>query len=109
MAFEEGGERIQDLKLICDKASEVATLFDTDGILVRFMNSTVEGNGIRCAACMQACSVLHTGGPAHAPAARPALDVLRRVAACARSHVPARHTGRQGMWARCCPRFSTPA
>ena len=26
---------------------QVATLFDDDGILIRFMNSTVEGNGIR--------------------------------------------------------------
>jgi len=29
------------------QVSEVATLFDDDGILVRFMNSNVEGNGIR--------------------------------------------------------------
>jgi len=29
---------------------QVATLFDDDGILVRFMNSGVEGNGIRSAA-----------------------------------------------------------
>jgi hypothetical protein len=29
---------------------QVATLFDDDGILVRFMNSPVEGNGIRSAA-----------------------------------------------------------
>jgi len=27
--------------------SEVATLFDDDGILVRFMNSDVQGNSIR--------------------------------------------------------------
>lgn len=47
MAFEENGERIDDLKMIAQKVSEVATLFDDDGILVRFMNSTVEGNGIR--------------------------------------------------------------
>lgn len=26
---------------------QVATLFDDDGILIRFMNSTVEGNGVR--------------------------------------------------------------
>jgi len=47
MAFEENGERIEDLKMIAQKVSEVATLFDDDGILVRFMNSNVEGNGIR--------------------------------------------------------------
>jgi hypothetical protein len=33
--------------LSCCQVSEVATLFDDDGILVRFMNSNVEGNGIR--------------------------------------------------------------
>lgn len=38
MVFEERGERIDDLKLILSKVSEVATLFDDDGILVRFMN-----------------------------------------------------------------------
>ncbi|KAK9804310.1 hypothetical protein WJX72_006229 [[Myrmecia] bisecta] len=47
MVFEENGERIDDLKLILGKVSEVATLFDDDGILVRFMNSPVQGNGIR--------------------------------------------------------------
>jgi len=47
MAFEENGERIEDLKMIAQKVSEVATLFDDDGILVRFMNSDVQGNGIR--------------------------------------------------------------
>jgi hypothetical protein len=50
MAFEENGERIDDLKMIAQKVSEVATLFDDDGILVRFMNSPVEGNSIRCGA-----------------------------------------------------------
>ena len=47
MAFEEGGERIQDLKLMVGRVADVATLFDDDGILVRFMNGTTEGNGIR--------------------------------------------------------------
>lgn len=47
MIFEEGGERIADLKLILAKVAEVATLFDDDGIVVRFMNSRTEGNGIR--------------------------------------------------------------
>lgn len=50
MAFEDGGERIEDLKVILGRVAEVATLFDDDGILVRFMNSSVEGNGIRSAA-----------------------------------------------------------
>ncbi|KIZ02628.1 hypothetical protein MNEG_5332 [Monoraphidium neglectum] len=50
MAFEDNGERIEDLKLILGRVAEVATLFDDDGILVRFMNSPVEGNGIRSAA-----------------------------------------------------------
>ena len=35
MAFEEGGERIDDLKLILSRASEITTKFDSDGILVR--------------------------------------------------------------------------
>ncbi|DBA79815.1 hypothetical protein WJX77_002304 [Trebouxia sp. C0004] len=47
MIFEEGGERIDDLKLILAKVAEVATLFDDDGIVVRFMNSPIQGNGIR--------------------------------------------------------------
>lgn len=47
MAFEEGGERINDLKLMVGRVADVATMFDDDGILVRFMNGTLEGNGIR--------------------------------------------------------------
>jgi len=47
MQFEENGERIQDMKLIVSKAAFAASLFDTDGIEVRFMNSTVQGNNIR--------------------------------------------------------------
>ncbi|KAK9799327.1 hypothetical protein WJX73_002748 [Symbiochloris irregularis] len=47
MAFEENGERIQDLKVILQRAAEVTCLFDDDGIQVRFMNGSVEGNGIR--------------------------------------------------------------
>ncbi|KAF6254656.1 hypothetical protein COO60DRAFT_296043 [Scenedesmus sp. NREL 46B-D3] len=46
MAFEENGERIDDLKLIGSKVAEIATLFDDDGILVRFMNANTEGNGV---------------------------------------------------------------
>ena len=38
MVFEEGGERIQDLKVILGRVAEVATMFDDDGIVIRFMN-----------------------------------------------------------------------
>lgn len=49
MRAEENGERIDDLKLILERAAGVSTLFDDDGISVRFMNSQCEGNGIRSA------------------------------------------------------------
>ena len=39
MQFEENGERIQDLKLISSRVAYAASLFDDDGIQVRFMNS----------------------------------------------------------------------
>jgi len=39
MQFEEGGERIKDLKLILERVASVATLFDDDGISLRFMNA----------------------------------------------------------------------
>jgi len=39
MQFEENGERIDDLKLILDRVAFAATLFDDDGIEVRFMNA----------------------------------------------------------------------
>ncbi|KAI9780091.1 MAG: hypothetical protein M1835_004557 [Candelina submexicana] len=39
MQFEENGERIQDLKLILSRVAYAASLFDDDGIQVRFMNS----------------------------------------------------------------------
>lgn len=38
MRFEENGERIQDLKLILNRVAYASTLFDTDGIQLRFMN-----------------------------------------------------------------------
>ncbi|KAK5113765.1 hypothetical protein LTR85_010782 [Meristemomyces frigidus] len=38
MSFEEGGERIKDLQLIMQRVAFAATLFDDDGIDVRFMN-----------------------------------------------------------------------
>ncbi|KAL2918934.1 hypothetical protein HK105_201768 [Polyrhizophydium stewartii] len=47
MVFEEDGSRIDDLKFILAKAAEVMTLFDDDGVQVRFMNSNVIGEGIR--------------------------------------------------------------
>jgi hypothetical protein len=40
MEFEEGGERKQDLKLILSRVAYAASLFDDDGIQVRFMNMT---------------------------------------------------------------------
>ncbi|GAA5903059.1 uncharacterized protein JCM6883_002678 [Sporobolomyces salmoneus] len=47
MAFEEGGSRIDDLKLIVSRVAFAASLFDDDGIEVRFMNSRIEGNGLK--------------------------------------------------------------
>lgn len=38
MSFEEGGERIKDLQLILTRVAFAATLFDEDGVDVRFMN-----------------------------------------------------------------------
>jgi uncharacterized protein YegL len=63
MAFEENGERIDDLKLIGNKVSEVATMFDDDGVLVRFMNSNTQGNSVRSAADVGAllASVQYSG------------------------------------------------
>ncbi|KAK9248161.1 hypothetical protein V1506DRAFT_453300, partial [Lipomyces tetrasporus] len=46
MAFEENGERIDDLKLIISRIAFAAALFDNDGIEVRFMNSPIQGNGV---------------------------------------------------------------
>lgn len=42
-----GGERIKDLKAILSRVCEVATLFDDDGLSVRFMNSKLEGNHVK--------------------------------------------------------------
>lgn len=39
MTLNEGGERIEDLKLIMQRAVKVATLFDDDGISIRFLNN----------------------------------------------------------------------
>ncbi|SCZ94689.1 BZ3500_MvSof-1268-A1-R1_Chr12-3g04047 [Microbotryum saponariae] len=55
MAFEEGGTRIDDLKVVISRCAYATSLFDFDGIQVRFMKSVlrswhdrsrVEGNGI---------------------------------------------------------------
>ncbi|KAK9461157.1 uncharacterized protein V1516DRAFT_675153 [Lipomyces oligophaga] len=47
MAFEENGERIEDLKLILGRVAFASSLLDADGIQVRFMNSSTEGNNVR--------------------------------------------------------------
>ena len=47
MQFEENGERLKDLKIVLGYAAYAASLFDDDGIQVRFMNSDVQGNNIR--------------------------------------------------------------
>jgi hypothetical protein len=39
MQFEENGERIKDLRLILERVASVATIFDDDGISLRFMNA----------------------------------------------------------------------
>ncbi|POY73100.1 hypothetical protein BMF94_3938 [Rhodotorula taiwanensis] len=46
MAFEENGSRIDDAKLIVSRVATAATLFDTDGISVFFLNSRTVGNNI---------------------------------------------------------------
>ncbi|KIV87825.1 hypothetical protein PV11_03345 [Exophiala sideris] len=47
MQFEENGERIDDLKLILSRVAHATSLFDEDGIQIRFMNSQEQGNNIR--------------------------------------------------------------
>lgn len=42
MQFEEGGERIKDLKLILERVASVTTMFDDDGISLRFMNANYQ-------------------------------------------------------------------
>jgi len=46
MRFEEGGSRIDDLKLVLGRVAFATSLFDTDGINVRFMNSNEQGDHI---------------------------------------------------------------
>jgi hypothetical protein len=47
MRFEDNGARIQELSRILARIAQITTLFDDDGILIRFFNSATEGNGIR--------------------------------------------------------------
>ena len=47
MKFEEGGERITDLRFILSKVAEIVSEFDDDGISVRFINSDVQGDNLR--------------------------------------------------------------
>lgn len=47
MAFEENGERIEDMKAILSKIAHATSLFDQDGIQVRFLNSNINGDNIR--------------------------------------------------------------
>jgi len=42
MQFEEGGERIKDLRLILERVAGTATCFDEDGISLRFMNANYD-------------------------------------------------------------------
>jgi len=44
MQFEENGERIKDLRLILERVASTATLFDEDGISLRFMNANYDMN-----------------------------------------------------------------
>ncbi|KAL7417137.1 hypothetical protein BDY24DRAFT_376808 [Mrakia frigida] len=46
MAFEENGDRIVELRLVLQKVAFAASLFDADGISIRFLNSRVEGNNV---------------------------------------------------------------
>ncbi|KAL8277398.1 hypothetical protein RQP46_010238 [Phenoliferia psychrophenolica] len=43
MRFEEGGKRIEELKMIVGRTAFAASFFDQDGIQIRFMNSKIEG------------------------------------------------------------------
>jgi uncharacterized protein YegL len=48
MRFEDNGARIQDLKNILGRVSQISTLFDSDGISIRFFNDyTIKGDNIK--------------------------------------------------------------
>jgi hypothetical protein len=42
MQFEENGERIKDLRLILERIASIATVFDEDGVSLRFMNANYD-------------------------------------------------------------------
>jgi hypothetical protein len=46
MRWEQGGERMNDVKETLAKVAYAATLFDDDGIEVRFLNAPIDGNRI---------------------------------------------------------------
>lgn len=46
MQFEQGGERIDDLKMILSRVTFATSLFDHDGIEIRFLNGQIEGNHV---------------------------------------------------------------
>ena len=53
MIFDEGGERVEDLKFILSRVADIGTRFDDDGIVIRFMNCNVNGDGVRNAVDVQ--------------------------------------------------------
>lgn len=48
MEYEEDGDRIIQMTKYVNKISEIASLFDDDGLNIRFINSPIEANGISC-------------------------------------------------------------
>lgn len=42
-----GGKRVRDMMRVLSRAAAAATLFDPDGVTVRFINSTAQGDNIR--------------------------------------------------------------
>lgn len=53
MVFEEDGERVDDLRLVLSRVADITSVFDDDGVVVRFMNSDVCGDFIKTAAEVQ--------------------------------------------------------
>lgn len=49
MSALDNGERIKDMKAILGRVADAATLFDDDGISIRFMNSNAEGDHLKSA------------------------------------------------------------
>lgn len=51
MAFDQwNGSRLTEMRRIVSRVSEIATVFDDDGLTVRFFNSPLQGNNIKNAA-----------------------------------------------------------